>query len=491
MEKISVICLLLSFWLTSDVSGAWAIDVGWMREGVRVWYFGAVGSTKSSDAEEAYSFSDVNGNNVQVTKHSGMNHWETTNAVDISAYSFLDKGPCWMHPETLQTLQSGDTWKGQVIASVLRESHTYDTFRANFSFPYLLLPIKALFDLKSQRDFVKIVYYINQFSTGIAYFDADTGLLLLYETSNGFITVFFILSEINYNFASQTAFAEDNGPHTGFKSFVLEQQQMPYPDSRGGSVLIQSSVESRYDSTVQMWVSTSECGSISCYSPPLENYIFFGSIPVLRRIDMTEASNYPPEQWNAYGQYLWWWVPAGVLRNSSINVFDVPMTGTSTNPYIFTATREPAGFFFSRLWFDNDGYMTAFSAKDSNTGLDIDPERSASYYNNSTTVHGLTYYKNTMGTAQPAIVRILRGGIPVNYYTKLQAAYNASSTGDLIQAQAATLSEDSLTFPADIIVSIRGGYNSSYDMNAGTFTSVNGNITIRGGTITVENLIIK
>jgi hypothetical protein len=411
MKKVLLFCLLLSLGLTWDSSSVWAVDVGWMQKGLRVWYFGGVGSTSSSDAEEAYLFKSVDRANVQVTKHSGMNHWGTANAPDTGTYSFLDKGPCWIHPQVLQTLESGDTWKGQVIATVLRESHTYNTLKAQFSFPYLLLPIKALFDLNAHRDLVKIVYYIQGFSTGIAYFDADTGLLLLYETSNGLVTVFFVLSEINYDFATHHAFAEDNGPHTGFKSFVSEQQLMPFPDPRGGTVLIQSSVETRYGDTVQMWVSTSDSGPISSYMPPYENYCFFGSVPVLRRMDMTEAPNYPPDKWNPYGQYLWWWVPTGVLQNSKINVFGVAMTRTSTNPYIFTATQEPAGFFFSKLWFDKDGYMTAFSAKDSNTGLDIDPERSAAYYENLTAVDGLAYYKNTMGTATPAAPQRLN--IPV------------------------------------------------------------------------------
>jgi hypothetical protein len=391
MKKVLVFCVLLSLALSLYGSSAWAVDVRWMQTGVRVWYFGAAGTTMSSDAEEAYLFTAVNGNNVQVTKHSAIDHWGTPNAPDTSTYSFLDKGPCWVHPQTLQNLQSGDTWKGQVISTVLRESRTYETFKAQFSFPYLLLPIKALFDLKSQRDLVKIVYYIDGFSTGIAYFDADTGLLLLYETSSGYVTVFFILSEINYDFASKRAFAEDDGPHTGFKSEAIETS------TSGGAnyVMIQSSVETRYGNTVQMWVSTSE----NSYSPPYENYCFFGSVPVLRRINMTEASNYPPEQWNEYGQYLWWWVPPGVLQNSTINVFGVPMTRTSTNPYTFTATVEPAGFFFSKLWFGSDGYMTAFSAKDSNTGLNIAPGQSN--FTNLTTAKGLNYYRNTMGIATP------------------------------------------------------------------------------------------
>jgi hypothetical protein len=401
MKKVFVFCVSLALWLSVNASIVWAVDVGWMQKGVRAWYFGAVGSTTSSDAEEAYLFGTVNGNNVQVTKHSGLNHWGTANAPDTSTYSLLDKGPCWIHPQVLQTLQSGDTWKGQVIATVLRESHTYNSFKAQFSFPYLLLPMKALFDLKAQRDLVKIVYYIQGYSTGIAYFDADTGLLLLYQTSNGLVTVFFLLSEINYDFATQRAFAEDNGPHTGFKSSFLEQQLMPFPDNRGG-VVLQSSVESRYGTTVQMWVSTSESGNISSYMPPFESHCFFGSVPVLRRINMTDAPNHPPDQWNAYGQHLWWWVPTGALQNAAINVFGVPMTRTSTNPYTFTATQQSTGFFFPKLWFDNDGYVTAFSAKDSTTGLDIDPEQIASYYNNSTTVDGLAYYKNTMGRATPA-----------------------------------------------------------------------------------------
>jgi hypothetical protein len=364
-----------------------------MQKGVRVWYFGAVGTTTSSDAEEAYLFTSVAGNNVQVTKHSAIDHWSTANAADTGTYPFLDKGPCWIHPQKLQTIQSGDTWKGQVIATVLRESHTYNSFKAQFSFPYLLLPIKALFDLNPQRNLVKIVYYINQFSTGIAYFDADTGLLLLYETSNGFVTVFFLLSEINYDFATQRAFAEDTGPHTGFKSEAIETS------TSGGAnyVMIQSSVETRYGSTVQMWVSTSE----NSYSPPFENYCFFDSVPVLRRINMTEASDKPPEQWNAYGEYLWWWVPAGALQKSTINVFGVPMTRTVTNPYTFTATEQPQGvFYFTKLWFGTDGYMTAFSARDSRTLLNIEPGQTN--FTNLTTVKGLNYYKNTMGIAIPA-----------------------------------------------------------------------------------------
>ena len=391
MKRLSVFCFLLALWLSFEGSSVWAIDVGWMRKGVRVWYLGAAGTGFSSDAEEAYLFSAVNGSNVQVTKHSAINHWGSPNPVDTSTYSFLDKGPCWMHPQVLQNLQIGDNWMGFEITLVTRSTYTYNQL------PYHFLPAKALFDLKPQREVVKLVYMIAYYSTGTAYFDAETGLCLQYSQSNGYTTVFFVLSEINYDFARQEAFAEDDGPHTGFKSEVIESSLS------GGAqyIMIQSSVETRYGDTVEMWVSTSYGGTIGSALPPNENYCFFGSVPVLRHMDMSVAPNYPPEQWNAYGQYLWWWVPTGALQSSTINVFGVPMTRTSTNPYIFEATTTPSGLHFSKLYFGTDGYVTALSARDSATGLNIGPGQAG--FTNLTTVKGLDYYKGTMGRATPAV----------------------------------------------------------------------------------------
>jgi hypothetical protein len=67
---------------------------------------------------------------------------------------------------------------------VTHPTYTYDTF------PYHLLPAKALFDLKPQREVVKIEYMIALYSTGTAYFDVETGLCLMYSQFNGYVTVF-------------------------------------------------------------------------------------------------------------------------------------------------------------------------------------------------------------------------------------------------------------------------------------------------------------
>ncbi len=386
-----VFVLLVLGWIFLWTGSVLAIDDGWMQKGVRVWYLGATGS---SDAEEAYVFDTLDGNTAQVTHHSAVDHWKSPIPPDTQTYSILDKGPCWIHPQTLQNIQGGDMWQGQEIVTIMPGSFTYETLIDEFpSIPYLLLPIKALFDLQPQRNLVKIVYMIDDFSTGIAYFDADTGILLLYETSSGYVTIFFILSEINYDFATRTAFAEDNGPHTGFKSNVLKTTGWPTQ-----FLTIQSSVETRYGGTVQMWTSTSAGGTGGgYYSPPFESYCFFGNEPELRYINFDNAS-YPPENWNAYGEYLWWWVPQQALQSTTIDVFDVSMTRTSTAPYTFAASGAGAGLYFSQIIFDNDGYMTDFSAKYNAIGLDLD---AVTIIDQSTEVDGLDYYKNTMGTASP------------------------------------------------------------------------------------------
>ncbi len=405
MKKRFLICLLVVLGWSSLGTDVWAIDVKWMQKGVRVWYYGSVGTGMTSDAEEAYLFGPVSGHNIQVTRYSGKNHWDSLSMADSAvAYSRIDKGPIWIHPQVLQNIQAGDNWMGIGIKSIYRNAYnSYNDFKNNNaefnSIPYLLLPIKALFDLAAQRNVVKLVYgnlLAPDFDevAGTAFFDAETGLCLFNIKRTLTTTVFFILSEINYDFTTQKAFAEDNGPHTGFKSNATKSS------TPLNLVDIKASVETRYGDTIQMITSTQAGGSIKSFLPVDENYCFFGSVPVLKSITQTipPASNYPPENWNAFGQYLWWWVPQETLQGSTINIFNISMNRTGTDPYTFEFSGAGTGLYFSKLIFDNDGYMTSFCAKDSAIGLDLCA--GTPLYSN-TTVEGLTYYKNNMGTALP------------------------------------------------------------------------------------------
>ena len=386
--RVLIWILVVFVWGYPGTCG-WAFDTGWMQKGVRIWYYGGAGT---SNATEAYLIDAVEGNDVQLTKHAASIHWTMPQPAETQTHPLTGMGPCWIHPQRLQSITTGDHWMGLEITFVTRSDYTYD------SFPYRLLPAKALFDLKSQREIVKLTYMIPNHSTGYAYFDAETGLCLFQMKSSGFVLIYLILSEINYDFDGKIAFTEDDGPHTGFRSRACEVSLGDPMFTGGGSLDIQSHVETRYGDSVETYVSSANSGNISM-KQGYENYIFFGHIPEVRYMDFTDAPNHPPESWYLHGEYLWWWLPQDALQKNTINLFGVPMARVSTNPYNFTALEEPGGLFFPSAAFDSDGYLIEFSAKDSETGLDISPGDYA--FENLTTVDGLDYYRNYMGTATP------------------------------------------------------------------------------------------
>jgi hypothetical protein len=398
-------CLLMVLSLSL---GLGAIDVGWMQPGVRAWYFGGVGLSgdMTSNAVEAYLIQAIAGGNVQYVRHSALEFWTSPKPVE-NLGAPVTKGSFWIHPAVLQTLAPGDFWLDQEILTVAHNAYTYATFGEG-GMHYSLLPAKALFDLKAQREIVKVTFQIDNFSIGTAFFDAETGLALMRNSRwQGGYAMFFILGEINYDFAQQAAFAEDGGPHCGFKSRVAENALPGGGGHAGGMVDIQSGVETRYESKIEMWVMSTYSGPYGLHTAT-ENYYFDGNVPIVRRINHEQAGDFPPEQWNPFGQYLPWWLPPTVTQGSAfsavslavptINVFDVSMIKTADQPLTYTATQNPQRFYFSTLWFDSYGYLTKFSAKDPSIGLDID---AGSLFGNETTVYGLSYYRNTMGVAIP------------------------------------------------------------------------------------------
>lgn len=74
-------------------------------------------------------------------------------------------------------------------------------------------------------------------------------------------------------------------------------------------------------------------------------------------------------------------------------------------------------------------------------------------------------------------------------YNALQDAYNFALSGDTIQSQAVIFSEN-LDFSRNISVSILGGFDCNYLSNVQK-SVVNGTVTIRNGTVTMENIIIR
>jgi hypothetical protein len=75
------------------------------------------------------------------------------------------------------------------------------------------------------------------------------------------------------------------------------------------------------------------------------------------------------------------------------------------------------------------------------------------------------------------------------YYTSLQAAYDAATTGATIRAWGTTYSENLICNQSKTIL-IKGGYNQGYTSQTGT-TVLNGTLTLSQGTTVVEKLIIQ
>ena len=193
---------------------------------------------------------------------------------------------------------------------------------------------------------------------GNAYLDADTGLLLYHPELWGSNKMFFMLAEINYDFAGQAAFAEDAGPHTGFRSFVSEQSMGVWNGSAfwgGGFVVIQSLVETRYGAAVEMRVLS----SIAAPGWPSGTGAFENrdettapSVPfqIVRRIDATQAGNLVPEAWNPFGRYPVVVAAAGRpnrprpreggRQRQNINVFDVNLSTVVRRPPSCTPPRR-------------------------------------------------------------------------------------------------------------------------------------------------------
>jgi hypothetical protein len=427
-------------------SSALAIDVGWMQTGVRAWYFGGVktGVPTSSDTEEAFLLGPINGSSVDVTHHAAINHWSSPQPVITQTYSLQDQGPIWIHPQVLQTIDKGDYWMGQQITSVIRSPYTWATF------PYHTLPINALFDRQPQREIVRLSYVLPLYSVGTAYFDAETGIALYYDRVWPTALMFGVLSEINYDFERHVAFAEDDGPHTGYHSWASERSQGNLI-SGGGMVDIHSQVESRYASTVEMWVITNLTGPNDFKPQAYENYAFFGAIPQVTHIAHDQAGSVRPEQWAPFGHYLWWWVPPGVtglaaagangfaasdanvlaVAVPTIDVLDVSMDRTADFPITYTATESPLRFHFTSLTFGDDGYLQVFSAKDPTIGLDVKP--TDFNFQNQNVVYGPSYFRRSMtDDAFPPGGQVPSGwSKPTNDTTTWAVANDASYKGSM------------------------------------------------------------
>ena len=84
---------------------------------------------------------------------------------------------------------------------------------------------------------------------------------------------------------------------------------------------------------------------------------------------------------------------------------------------------------------------------------------------------------------------VRRGGATPLYYSSIQAAYDAAVDGDTIESRAVAFTED-LAIDLDKSVILSGGYDCDYS-NATGVTTINGTMTISGGSVLIEGLVVE
>ncbi len=84
---------------------------------------------------------------------------------------------------------------------------------------------------------------------------------------------------------------------------------------------------------------------------------------------------------------------------------------------------------------------------------------------------------------------IMIPGTPPSYFSSLQSAYNASTSGNTLEIEAAVLTE-SPVFNLPISISIEGGYDSTFTNIVG-YTTISGTLTIQDGTAAISNLVLE
>jgi hypothetical protein len=76
------------------------------------------------------------------------------------------------------------------------------------------------------------------------------------------------------------------------------------------------------------------------------------------------------------------------------------------------------------------------------------------------------------------------------YYDTVQSGYSLAENNHAILMHEGIFIEDLLLNKTNA-VTLKGGYDCNYDNNSGIYTALKGTVTIKGNTVTMENLIIS
>jgi PKD repeat protein len=156
-----------------------------------------------------------------------------------------------------------------------------------------------------------------------------------------------------------------------------------------------------------------------------------------------------------------------------------PVSGSAPLAVSFTDGSVDAS---SWLWDFGDGETSALQNP-------VHMYKGAGSYTVSLTANGATTAKEdyiTVGACSSGLFNI---GGSVRAYTMIKNAYESLTGGATLQIQAVSFSEE-LVLEQDKYVVMQGGYGCDFSSNPG-FTTIQGSLTVSGGTVKIENMLIK
>jgi hypothetical protein len=331
---------------------------------------------------------------------------------------------------------------------VSRAFYTIDT--VPFIMKWQSLALQALFAEQSPREIVYIKNAGADLNVGHYYFDIKTGLLLHKSQQQAAFAVHLTLAEINYDFQTKAAFAEDLGPHSAFSAWYIANKLDLVYGNQG--YLFNPVILSRHRNRLLMTLVASlmNTGQPADSSSTWTSYVSYDGANGLVQERAYADDN---AAWQTIGDHLFWWIPSEHLTLSRINLINLDLVnrGNTGDSILFESLDIPEGFGFVAAAYDADGYATRLGVVDPRIALYVD---SADPFSKTFRVDGLSYYQNFMEPAAPALggnpnIRGLRRRYQARYpqfdipFTVGDAAQGLQAAAERASAQTAELTNAS------------------------------------------------
>jgi hypothetical protein len=369
-----------------------ADDTGWRQPGVRVWYVGVTASYSGQSDDEEANLIEQAGAGLRVVRHSAVGFWSAPLPVSVlAAPNPTSEGPFWISPARLRAMQAPDalTWQG--LSLVVKARVTYQSAD---DLPFIAyLPVQALYQVKSPRELITLTGE-NDGVVGDYFFDVETGLGLSSTLATPGFYMMMMLSEINYDFATHQAFAEDNGPHSAYRS-GQGAGRMAWPVNQ--FYLFEERVLSRYGSSVRGELTLSLNNIATGQSFHGDYYCLFDGANRQYFIAPIVALTAATPDWTLKGTHGFDWIPPGDFARDTIRVWDLDLTRREAG--VFASDQLPGNWGFTRLEFDAEGFIHQMRVQSPAMSFDVDSAAATPLTNYFS---GRAYYSQVMSNAIPA-----------------------------------------------------------------------------------------